>query len=168
MNPVADTNDAQDSLIIERIFDAPVDVIWRMWTEAEHFKEWYGPNGASIPVARMDVRVGGRRLICMEMRTPNGATQMWFTGEYREVAPPKRLVYTESMSDENGNMVPPSNMGMPKGHPQTTEVIVELEDIGGRTKMVMTHAGIPEDSAGAAGWAMAFEKLAAHVGSQSP
>jgi hypothetical protein len=53
--------------------------------------------------------------------------------------------------------------GMPEGHPTTTEVRVELEDIGGSAKMTMTHGGIPSDSPGAAGWAMAFHKLAAHL-----
>ena len=101
----------------------------------------------------------------MEMQTPNGIMQMWFTGEYREVVPAKRLVYTESVSDETGNVISPADMGMPEGHPDTTEVTIELEDIGGRTKMVMTHAGIPDDSAGAVGWGMAFDKLAAYVDS---
>jgi uncharacterized protein YndB with AHSA1/START domain len=99
----------------------------------------------------------------MEMQTPNGPMQMWFTGEYREVVKNERLVYTESMSDENGNVRSAADMGMPAGHPTTTEVRVELEDLGGRTNMVMTHAGIPADSPGAAGWVMAFDKLAAHV-----
>jgi len=163
---MTDKDDA-GSVVIERLFEAPVDLIWKMWTEAEHFKQWYGPNGASIPTAKMDVRVGGRRLICMEMQTPNGTMQMWFTGEYREVVEAKRLVYTESMSDEKGNVVSPVDMGMPEGHPDTTEVIVELEDIGGRTKMVMTHAGVPGDSAGAVGWGMAFDKLASYVDARS-
>jgi uncharacterized protein YndB with AHSA1/START domain len=154
---------SQDAVVIERSFDAPVDVIWQMWTDPEHFKAWYGPDGATIPVAKMDVRVGGTRLVGMEMQTPNGAMQMWFTGEYLEVVDNERLVYTESMSDENGNVMSPSDMGMPEGHPTTTEVRVELEDAGGRTNMVMTHVGIPADSPGAAGWAMAFDKLAAHV-----
>jgi len=79
----------------------------------------------------------------------------------------ERLVYTEPMSDENGNVLSPSDIGMPEGHPTTTEIIVELEDLGGRTKMVMTHAGIPEDTPGAAGWTMALDKLAAYVGAQS-
>jgi hypothetical protein len=69
----------------ERSFDAPVDLIWQMWTDPEHFKAWYGPNGAAIPVARMDVRVGGTRFVCTEMQSPNGPMRMWFTGEYREV-----------------------------------------------------------------------------------
>ena len=155
-----------NAVVIERTFDAPTDLIWQMWTEPKHFKAWYGPGGATVPVARMDVRVGGARLVCMEMETPDGPTQMWFTGEYREIVRNKRLVYTESMSDEDGNVLPPSDTGMPEGHPTTTEVIVELEDVAGRTKMVMTHAGLPEDSPGAAGWAMAFDKLAAYVEEQ--
>ena len=89
------------------------------------------------------------------------------TGEYREVVENERLVYSESMSDENGNVLSPSDMGMPAAHPTTTEVRVELEDVGGRTKMVMTHAGIPTDSPGAAGWTMALDKLAAHVKAHS-
>ncbi|HEY0937884.1 MAG TPA: SRPBCC domain-containing protein [Trebonia sp.] len=52
---------------------------------------------------------------------------------------------------------------MPGGHPATTEVIVELEDIGGRTRMVLTHVGIPADSAGKSGWTTALSKLAARV-----
>jgi uncharacterized protein YndB with AHSA1/START domain len=160
---MADINNSQNAVVIERTFDAPVEVVWQMWTIPEHFKVWYGPDGATIPVAKMDTRVGGARLVCMEMQTPRGPMQMWFTGEYREVVENERLVYTESMADEHGNLVSPSEMGMPEGHPMTTEIRVELEDIGGRTKMVMTHAGVPKDSPGAAGWTMAFDKLAAQL-----
>ena len=158
---MTDNNASQDAVVIERSFDAPVDLIWQMWTDPEHFKKWYGPDGATISVANMDVRVGGTRLIGMEVHTPNGLMQMWFAGEYREVVENERLVYTEFMSDENGNASSPSDMGMPEGHPSTTEVRVELEDLGGRTKMLMTHAGVPSDSPGAAGWTMALDKLAA-------
>jgi uncharacterized protein YndB with AHSA1/START domain len=114
----------------------------------------------------MDVRAGGSRLVCLEMDTPAGLRRMWFTGEYREVVQNQRLVYTESMSDENGNVLSPSDLGMPPGHPATTEVTVELQDLGGRTKMVLTHTGIPADSPGAAGWVMAFGKLASHLQAQ--
>lgn len=89
--------------------------------------------------------------------------QMWFAGEYREVVENERLVYTESVSDENGNLLIPSDIGMPQGHPATTEVSVDFEDVGGRTKLVMTHRGIPADSPGAVGWKMALDKLATRV-----
>jgi hypothetical protein len=49
----------------------------------------------------------------------------------------------------------------------TTEVRVGLEDVGGRTKMVMTHAGVPSGSPGVAGWAMALDKLTAHVAARA-
>jgi uncharacterized protein YndB with AHSA1/START domain len=156
-------NAAPDAVVIERYFDAPVELIWAMWTEPEHFTAWYGPGGAEIPVAEMDVQVGGRRLVCMQMTTSDGPMTMWFTGQYRDVVTNRRLVYTESISDENGNVVSTAELGVPDGHPTTTEVIVDLEDLGGRTKMVLTHIGIRADSPGAVGWTMALDKLAAHV-----
>ena len=164
---MADDSAYGDAVVLERSFDAPVDLIWQMWTDPEHFQAWYGPDGAIIPVAKMDVGVGGTRLVCMEMQSPKGPMQMWFTGEYREVVENERLVYTESIADEHGNVVPPSDLGMPDGHPITTEIRVELQDIGGRTKMVMTHVGIPSDSPGASGWMMAFDKLVAYVATHS-
>jgi len=164
---MTDDNAARDAVVIERSFDAPAELIWRLWTEPEHFKAWYGPGGATVPVAKMDVRVGGSRLVCMQIAAPDGPMRMWFTGEYREVVKNLRLVYTESFSDEHGNVLSPADLGMPDGHPTTTQVIVELEDLGGRTKMVMTHAGVPADSPGAAGWMMALDKLAAHINAES-
>lgn len=150
---MADDNGTRDSVVIERSFEAPVDLIWRMWTDPEHFRQWFGPDGATISVAKLDVTPGGSRLVCMEVQSPSGLMQMWFTGEFREVVENRRLVYTESVSDEDGNAL---------AH-ETTEITVELEAAGDHTRMVMTHIGIPADSPGAAGWTMAFAKLAAHV-----
>jgi uncharacterized protein YndB with AHSA1/START domain len=154
-----DTKDVR----IERTFDAPIDVIWAMWTEAEHFANWYGPMGARIPTADMDVRVGGRRHIAMEMETPSGPMQMFFVGEYREVDPKTRLVYTESMADADGNAMTAEQMGLPVGTPMDTSVVVELEDLGARTRMTVTHVGVPADSPGGEGWVMAIDKMQALV-----
>jgi len=156
---MADTKDVQ----IERTFDAPIDLIWAMWTEAEHFAKWYGPMGANIPKAEMDVTVGGQRHIGMEMETPNGQMQMFFIGEYREINPKTRLVYTESMGDADGNAMTAEQMGMPADFPMETKVVVELEDLGAQTKMVMTHVGVPADSPGGQGWEMAIKKLETRV-----
>ena len=156
-----------DSVVIERHFDAPVELVWKMWTESEHFAAWYGPMGAAIPVAKMNVQVGGSRHICMAMETPNGPMQMWFVGEFLEIVANERLVYTEAMSVEDGNVISPAQMGMPEGHPETTQVIVELEPVDGKTKMTMTHIGVPADSPGASGWGMAFDKLNAYLSTAS-
>ena len=161
---MSDSAMLENAIVIEWTFEAPVDTIWQMWTQPEHFKQWYGPVGFSVPVAEMDVRIGGKHLFCMERHTPNGSMKMWSTGEYREVIPNKRLVYTESMSDENGTIMLPSAMGMPDDYPVTTEVTITLEDLGGRTKMTMTHAGLPPQGQGAnEGWAQAFDKLVNYI-----
>ena len=152
-----------NDLTIERTFEAPIELIWSMWTESEHFASWYGPTGATIPSAEMDVTVGGRRFIKMEMQTPNGDMAMFFLGEYKEITPTSRLVYTEQMADAEGNAMTAEQMGMPAGHPMETSVVVELEDLGGSTKMVMTHQGVPADSPGGQGWAMAIDKMAERV-----
>ena len=147
-----ETTDSTDAVVIERTFDAPVDLVWRMWTDGDEFARWYGPSGATIPVADIDARIGGQRRVCMEMTTPDGPMRMWFGGEHRTVDAPTLLVYTEQITDELGTPAPDGHL---------TEVRVELSARDGRTRMVMTHLGIPSDSPGAIGWTMAFDKLTA-------
>jgi uncharacterized protein YndB with AHSA1/START domain len=144
---------ASDRVVIARSLAAPATLVWAMWTDPEHFAAWYGPTGASIPVAEFDVRVGGIRRVCMEVQVPDGAMRMWFHGEHTQVDPHRLLSYTEQVTDEAGAPT----------HGDLTEVRVELEETDGRTRMVMTHLGIPEGSPGAAGWQMALDKLEAHL-----
>ncbi len=58
-------------------------------------------------------------------------------------------------------------MGMPEGHPDITEVVVELSQSGGKTMMRMTHKGVPAGSAGDGGWNQAIDKLVELVGAQA-
>ncbi|MEZ5341507.1 MAG: SRPBCC domain-containing protein [Acidimicrobiales bacterium] len=142
---------------------APIDLVWSMWTEAGHFAKWYGPMGASIPTARMELEVGGQRFIEMAMETPGGPMQMFFIGDYREIEPTTRLVYTESVASADGTPLTSEQMGMPAGMPMETSVVVEPTDLGGATKMAMTHVGVPADSPGGQGWTMAIDKLEARL-----
>ncbi len=144
---------------VERRFNAPIETVWAMWTDPDLFSRWYGPMGFSVPVAEMDVTLGGTRRICMEMVTPERTMTMWFIGEYKEVTAPRRLVYSESMSDPDGNVISPQSMGMPEGTPDSTDVIVELSEEDGVTTMKMTHVGVPAGTPGEGGWNQAFEKL---------
>lgn len=156
-------SEATEWVRIERDFDAPIELVWRMWTDPALFKQWYGPNGMSVPTAEMDVRVGGTRTVSMATQTPERSMEMWFTGVFKEVSAPDRLVYTESMCDAEGNIISPQSMGMPDTFPDITEVIIELCEVDGKTRMVMVHLGVDEGTAGAGGWNQAFDKLAAFV-----
>jgi len=155
---MSDSN-SMKSVEVERTLDAPVDQVWKMWTESENFKKWYGPTGASIPKAEIDLKVGGTRHVCMEMDTPNGPMQMWFVGEHKEIIENERLVYSEAMSDSEANILDPASMGMPEGANTSTEVVVVLNEVDGKTNLSMQHIGVPHDSPGAMGWNMAIEKL---------
>ncbi|MEZ4865594.1 MAG: SRPBCC domain-containing protein [Caldilineaceae bacterium] len=156
-----DSATVNEAIVIERTFNAPVETIWRLWTDAAEVKQWYGPKGFTVPVVQMDVRVGGKRLVCM--LSPDGSRKIWTTGEYKEIIPHERLVYTDCPADEQGNMLSLAAMGMGDDtQPMITEVTVLLEAIDGRTKMVMRHAGLPAGDQGAsAGWEQALDKLAA-------
>ncbi len=148
---------------VERVFDASIELVWRMWTDPELYKQWYGPNGMQVPTAEMDLKVGGTRKVCMSMQTPERSMSMWFTGVYKEIVAPNRLVYTESMCDEDGTIISPQSMGMPESAPDITEVVVELSVEGNKTRMVMVHIGVVAGTAGDGGWNQALDKLGALV-----
>lgn len=50
---MGDRASSGDAVVLERVLDAPVEVVWQLWTEPDHFAAWYGPAGASVPVAKM-------------------------------------------------------------------------------------------------------------------
>ena len=143
----------EGELEITGVFDAPRSLVWRCWTEAELLKQWFGPEGFTIPRCTIDLRVGGKFLLCM--RSPEGR-DMWLTGTYREICPVERLVKTEGMADAEGSVV---------GEGQETLVTLKLEEEGkSRTRMSLWHAGLPEGDyrkGAGEGYRQAFEKLAA-------
>lgn len=150
-------------LVITRIFDAPRELVWQAWTVPEHFMRWWGPKGYTTPACQIDLRVGGTYLNCM--RSPEGQ-DYWSTGVYREIVPMERIVCTDSFADEHGNVVPATHYDMGADIPLEMLVTVTLEDVGGKTKMTLTHAGLPagEDQDGAnQGWNESFDKLAAEL-----
>src|SRR5687768_9701738 len=110
----------KQEIVITRIFDAPRELVWKAWTEPEHFKRWWGPKEYTCPFCEMDLRVGGKYLNCM--RSPEGQ-EYWSTGVYREIIPMERLVFTDCFADEHGNVVPAAKHGMSPDFP--LEMLVE-------------------------------------------
>jgi uncharacterized protein YndB with AHSA1/START domain len=134
-------------LEITRIFEAPRELVFRLWLQPEHVVRWYGPEGYFLGHCSIDARVGGRYRFCMTR--PDGY-QHWISGTYREIAPPERLSLTY-VNDYDGH-----------------EMLVELtfRDLGGRTEMQFRQApfsSVEERDSHGIGWNSTLDLFAAYA-----
>lgn len=146
-------------LILERFFHAPVERVWKAWTEPEMVKKWWGPREYTSPVAKIDFRVGGRTINCM--RGPDGR-DTWSTGVYQEIIPLKKVVVTDSFADEKGNVVPGSYYGMDDDFPLELLLTVTFTEDHGNTHLRLVHSGMPlgeQMDAARDGWSTSLDKL---------
>jgi uncharacterized protein YndB with AHSA1/START domain len=92
---------SERELVVTRVFDAPVRLVFDAWTKAELFKLWWAPKSLGVPLlsCEMDVRTGGGYRITFGHDAAEG---MAFFGKYLEVSPPSRIVWT---NDEGGGAV---------------------------------------------------------------
>jgi uncharacterized protein YndB with AHSA1/START domain len=157
------TGTSQD-LVITREFDAPRELVWKAWSEPEHFARWFGPKGFTIPHCEIDFQVGGRMFYAM--RSPAGQ-QVWATGVFKEIVPLERIVFTDSFADEHGKAVPATHYGMSEAYPLEMLITVTFEEDGRSTRMTLRHSGLPslaETGGGEGeGWSESFEKLAEYL-----
>jgi uncharacterized protein YndB with AHSA1/START domain len=137
----------QPGINITRVFDAPRERVWQEWTEPERFADWFGGPQSEVPLSTvsMDVRPGGA--FRLTMYAERG--EIHWSGEYREVVEPERLVFT--ITDLPGQ----------EAHEL---VIVDLADLGdGRTEMRFEQRGFmsPEEYERAGqGWSGFFDRIA--------
>ena len=159
----ATTTIEEGVLVIERVFDAPRELVWKAWSDPEMAMRWWGPKGFTAPACEIDFRVGGKCLFAMQSPDFNEGRPIWSTGVYREIVPLERIVVTDSFADEKGNVVPATDYGMPGDFPLEMLVAVTFEDLDGKTKMTLRHEGLPagemREGAGT-GWNESFDKLA--------
>jgi uncharacterized protein YndB with AHSA1/START domain len=150
MTDMAAASDAtmisETSLRIERSFDASPQEVFNAWTNPEVLRRWWAvhPEG-STPIAEVDLREGGRYRLSME--GPDGERHT-VQGEYLEVDPPRRLVYSWLWELDAGGLGPAST------------VTVEFHDQGERTNVVLEHTGLPDAASRdrhAQGWAACMD-----------
>ena len=88
--------------MLTRVFDAPRRMVWDALTQPELIRRWFGPRGWSLAECQVDLRVGGKWRYVLQ--GPDGQ-KMGMSGEYRELSPPDRCVYTEAFDDFPGHSV---------------------------------------------------------------
>ncbi len=134
--------DQNNPFVITRIFDAPVELVWKAWTDPEMIKKWWGPEGFSAPSIKVDLNVGGKYIFAMQ--GPAGSEWdkiMYSAGIYKEIVPNEKLVTTDYFSDENGNAMTPADYDQDPNSPKEIKVTVLFEKIdGGKTKLSIIYA----------------------------
>ena len=124
----------------QHTFNAPQDKVWRVWTDADSMKQWWGPKDYTAPFIRNDLRVGGTFL--WAMKSPKGE-MFWNTGVYKEVVPGSKIVSTLAFADESGKALPGTKAPVPGRWPDAVTVIVNFGESNGRTKVTVTEVGLP-------------------------
>ena len=127
-------------LIVTRIFNAPIELVWKAWTDPEYVMRWWGPDHFTSPSAKMDFREGGTSLVCMRAPDDFGGQDMYSTWVYQKIVPLKRIEFIQNLADKDGNLIDPAEIGMPPEFPRDIRKVVTFKYLGdGKTKMTVTE-----------------------------
>ncbi len=152
-----------ERITIERRLGAPVEEIWELWTSAGGIESWWGPEGFSVAVRRLDLRPGGELAYAMTATAPPQIAFMEEAGMplttealivYREVDPPRRVAY-EHLVDF-----------VPGVAAYSVTTILELEPVDGGTRLVLTLDPMHDEEwtqRAAMGWESELGKLEAVI-----
>jgi uncharacterized protein YndB with AHSA1/START domain len=151
----------EERLVVTRVFEAPREPVWKVWTEPEYVMQWWGPKGFTAPYCKMDFRVGGKSLCCM--KAPDGQ-EFWNAVEYREIVLHEKIVSSMYFADAEGNKVEPAEYGIEHEAIEGAFDVTLFEDLGdGRTRL--TYIGnepmeSAKESGQVEGWMEILEKVA--------
>lgn len=153
------------NVVVTRVFDAPVEQVWKAWSEPEYVKQWWGPIGFTCTVANMDFREGGTSLVCMRAPKEFGGQDMYNTWTYKKIVPVQRIEYILKFTDKEGKAFDPAEMGLPAGVPKEVLNVNTFKDLGnGKTELKITEHGYTSDRAhdiSKAGLEQCLDKMAA-------
>jgi uncharacterized protein YndB with AHSA1/START domain len=123
----------KEKFVINRSFDAPMELMFEMWTNPKHLSQWLPPTGFKMEFIKSDIKPGGSSFYCM---TGKGDMKMYGRAEYLKIEKPDRIVYTQQFCDANGNV---SRHPMSPTWPETMLTTVTLTEEGlGRTRVTVS------------------------------
>ena len=120
---LSEKKDQKNTFVINRVFDAPMDLVFDVWTDPKHFSQWIPPAGSTMKFIRADIQVGATTFCRMEGL--HGV--MYSRAKYLEIKRPNRIVYTQQFVDENENI---SRHPLAQTWPETMLTTVQLAEEG--------------------------------------
>jgi len=140
------------TLSLNRDFNAPPEKVFQAWTDPRIMARWFGPDGAEVQSAEIDLEVGGEYRLTL--KEPDGSVAV-LHGAYREIDPPRKLIFTWILDGQ-------ACEGSAGLHAETVVTLV-FEDQGGATRLVLTHDFLPTEESRDGhftGWTDSLESLA--------
>ncbi|WP_431213681.1 SRPBCC family protein [Puia sp. P3] len=132
---------AAKQITVSRIFDAPAEAVWQLWTDPENIKQWWGPDKFTCPLVELDFREGGTSLVAMKARPEMGGQTHYNIWTYTSISPHKRIEFIMNLSDAKGAKQKPTAVGMPADFPEDVRTVVTFESLGpNQTKMTVTES----------------------------
>ena len=139
------------ALTITRVFNAPRDLVFKVWTTPEHLARWWGPKDFTVPNVTADFLEGGTWRTCI--RSPEGR-DYWAHGSYREIVPLSRIAFTFTWEEDEA---------------MDTLVTVTFEEVTGGTRLTFHQAPFPSVESRDShmeGWGECMDRLVAYVAAQ--
>lgn len=130
-------------IVVKRIIDAPVALVWKAWTDLEFVKRWWGPANYTSPSCKIDLRVGGTYIFCMRAPAEQGGQDSYTAGTYSRIVDLQCLEFTQRITDQDGNAINPVQIGLPPDFPEIIHMRVEFKKIKGgeMTELTATESG---------------------------
>ena len=146
-------------VFIEETFNASVERVFNAWTDPKKLMQWYAPDGCSIHFKELEIKTGGRFHSCIS--NPQFG-DCWCVGEYKEIIPNSKLVFTMENADENGNAINPVDIGMDPDWPGKTTVTVIFTAVGETTKLQLRQTvseGLAKKTGAYPSWLQMLKKM---------
>lgn len=131
----------KQDLVVTRIIDAPVEMVWKAWTDPKHVMRWWGPKDWTSPMAKIDLREGGKFVFSMLAPKEQGGMEHFTAGVYKKIVPMEFLEFTQGLSDRDGNPIDPASVGMPPDFPKEirTTIVFKPKAKGEMTELIITE-----------------------------
>jgi uncharacterized protein YndB with AHSA1/START domain len=114
----------KQDIVVTRIIDAPLETVWRAWTDPEYVMLWWGPKDYVSISCKIDLREGDKYVFAMRAPKDQGGQESYSAGVYTNIVPLERLEFTQSISDKDGNKIDPTEIGIPADFPKELRMTV--------------------------------------------
>lgn len=156
-----------NNVVVTRIFEAPVEQVWKIWTDPELVRRWWGPDRFTCPSAEIHFKEGVKSIVCMRSPKDFGGGDMYSIWNYTKIIHHQHIEFIQNLADAKGNKMLPVALGMPSDFPEDIRTVVEFKIVGkDKTEMTVTeHADFGQMSHFAQlGLEQCFEKMAFALG----